>query len=1659
MASSSDAWDWSVNDVLAFFRGGVTEYVDNAPDFNSPPMNSFLTAIEEHEVDGRTLLLGIDSTTLGAEFGVKKLRLRTAIIRCRDKLRAQSPKYAADQQLTILAPLSRGIIASASPAIAPLISTPESVAENGKQQEYVVLDSNGRKRRKLDLTATSPAVPETSPSTSAVIVQPVLSATKRTRGYLPDAALSVEEIFFGTTEVGHEIKHEEPAGDVEHYTPKEGSSHPENFRFSPQDKATGDIHAINKRMQRFLLEPEYVDLPKRDGTAALALLPYKDDSQGVRSAMVFEERQDSVVALRENASQLGRHTVSHDEAAPDAVEITNIEDEVLPLYGELDGDGEVELTDDDDGSGDMAEEEDDDDFESFAKWSAFIDQYVADLALTWQQKRAAEEGGNNRAWRVWNMTEKKKSIRDGLVARAQTQVDHLSSRLTRLRESILDAEWRSEARLDEACACLDETVKQREEVRWKISIWQRHHEPGHTIKRTSTKASTAPKSHSKSGPTFVPDPDDLIDYSPAPAQAPEEVQQAEIVYDADDDEYHSAATSPAPTPGSFRAPLDGFVVQSDGEDNAVGGAADFETSEADMPDAFDAASSGKESSFAPESAADEDEDELPSPSTFIAARKFKSSPQTPIKTSSTPTGPKPKMFVDLSNLTSKASSSSSKSKKRSGKGVTAVLPSDPHNATPAEIDTWDYQELLKGMNRHHLLIIWLRAIGIDGRKRLATFIREATVPKFQEMLLKSCEALQKNRVGASLDDDAALGTARELYIRYLFPHSAEEEVNEPSPEMFRTILIPGQASMFSRALSSYLKKQSIFGDKQTPTSKPGSSNAPVIISSSDERTANGSGGEGFTPIKARKRQPKRSVAAQQVRKLAAERERRYNESQTTDSAQLAAMIGSDSGPAHVDINPVRSNGEPPVYILDSIARRMKPHQIDGVRFLWREVTASGASDAQGCILAHTMGLGKTMQAIAFLVAVTEAAHSNDKRMRLQLPQHLCPKGIANRNLRVLVLCPPALLQNWCHEVEMWSEGRLGRTRTIETANKIRHLDYLEEWTQWGGVIIVGYSLFRSICYEDSVRGRKGLEETKRLRSMLLESSEIVIADEAHTLKDDTSDTASAAKQLRTESRIALTGTPMSNDVEEIYSLVSFVAPDFLGEKPEFRADYQEPIEAGLYKESSYVQRRKSTMKLKVLHAQIQPKVNRANIEVLRGSLKSKTEFVVTLPLTPVQDELYRKTIMNLLHKEGSEKASSVAIFGWLAVLQLLTNHPQCFRRKLLEDPKRSKGKKTKRDTTASEVEADVDADDGTPAPTESGVETPPSLATSAADSAAAADKAEAENVRALGFSEDMIQSLLESFDNSMDPSLSAKTAVFVELLERCIECQDKVLVFSGSILTLNFLGDLLRHNRHRFGDYRRIDGAVNPAARMSMLEDFQKPDVNVMLISTRAGGVGLNIQNANRVFIFDFGFNPTNEEQAIGRAYRLGQTKPVYVYRLMTGGTFETNIYNKQLFKSSLASRVVDKKNPRRAAEKEVREYLYEPKEVRQEPLQEWMGKDPNVLDQLLAKHGPGKAGKVDTMIRAIKTMETLQEEEIDAPLNDEEQREVNQEIAAGLQRPRGRRPGSTQVAMPNGVASTQAAPTATIPRFNGAPPPSTYSAARPTQVVRLNMAGLPFPK
>lgn len=695
----------------------------------------------------------------------------------------------------------------------------------------------------------------------------------------------------------------------------------------------------------------------------------------------------------------------------------------------------------------------------------------------------------------------------------------------------------------------------------------------------------------------------------------------------------------------------------------------------------------------------------------------------------------------------------------------------------------------------------------------------------------------------------------------------------------------------------------------------------------------------YTPIRKRKYVVQESQGTLDKRQAAQDRMRGDEERRRREElkSRFKPRDSNNAGTSKVIVNPGKLEDQDFIYLNPEFGNgaKIQPHQEQGLQFLWREITAE-PEDPQGCLLAQTMGLGKTMQAIALLVTLSEAAQSPNKNIRHQVPRHL-------RKSCTLVLCPPALLENWWDEFLIWlpkhSSKCIGELRKVSVSfQPLDRLGVIQAWSNNGGILLIGYDTFKNLIHNPSRTEKKSMtkkaalddDQHERVKEALLKRANLVIADEAHSFKCKLSKLNSAMTQIGTRSRIALTGSPLNNNLQEYYTIIDWIAPNYLGTYPEFKATYEEPIREGLYHESTISQYRESRKRLKALELEMEPKVHRANNSVLHNALKGKMEFVVKVPLTKLQEEVYRIYVDSIRSATSGQEPEKASLWCWLGVLQLLCNHPKCFNDQILTVKADLANGGRSRASTSKKPPDPNSIDEGLLGSDEDGAllaEPPAQFAFS----------------RIVDECEKYFQAVVEPLDALC---LSNKMQILMNILKFANAAREKVLVFSHRIATLDYIEEQLTRDHE---SYARIDGKSAAQKRQQITKSFNEGNVNVCLISTRAGGTGLNLYGANRVVILDEHFNPAWELQAIGRAYRIGQQKPVYVYRLTAGGTFEQEIQNQALFKEQLANRVVDKKNPNRSALRGAGSYLVPPTTLQEEDVSQYLGHDPIILDRLLA--------------------------------------------------------------------------------------------------------------
>lgn len=612
-----------------------------------------------------------------------------------------------------------------------------------------------------------------------------------------------------------------------------------------------------------------------------------------------------------------------------------------------------------------------------------------------------------------------------------------------------------------------------------------------------------------------------------------------------------------------------------------------------------------------------------------------------------------------------------------------------------------------------------------------------------------------------------------------------------------------------------------------------------------------------------------------------------------------------------------------IYIPESIGSKIKEHQIDGVRFLWNTIVASEAASGGG-LLAHAMGLGKTMQVITLLVVIAESARSPDPSVHSQIPQ-----GI--RESKTLILCPPGLLENWIDEILSWAPQNLLGELFMLGSNVVaqERFPMVRQWASAGGLLVMSLDLFTACVHENC---------DEEMTALLLETPSIVVCDEAHLLKNPTSQRHKASRGFKTKNRIALTGSPLTKGIEDYYWMIDWVSPGYLADHAEFTQRFETPIKDGLFADSDPNARRKARKQLHVLKGLVDPIVHRRDTDVLRAELPQKREFIITVPLTEIQKRAYESYLDAHDGPWGANFSGQSGVWALVASLTRLLAHPYIFKVKM-EKAKKAKTPKS-----------DVNVEDGLPERNRS------EIMTSLADRR------------------------IEDLENSN------KMLVLLKILDECRRVGDKVLMFSQSKDILNYVENICRRQRRA---YQRLDGNTKIADRQNAIKKFNSSQsIEIYLISTRAGGIGFNMCGANRVVIFDFKYTPAEEKQAIGRAYRIGQVKPVFVYYLTVGGTYEDSIRNTTVFKSQLASRIVDKKNPNPWANR-LKEVRRRPTIPDVQDISHARNLDP-VLDAVLEQYA--NPDDKEPIVRAITRTEAFEEEE-KFELTPEDKLEAEQDI------------------------------------------------------------------
>ncbi|KAF2863796.1 hypothetical protein K470DRAFT_254688 [Piedraia hortae CBS 480.64] len=484
------------------------------------------------------------------------------------------------------------------------------------------------------------------------------------------------------------------------------------------------------------------------------------------------------------------------------------------------------------------------------------------------------------------------------------------------------------------------------------------------------------------------------------------------------------------------------------------------------------------------------------------------------------------------------------------------------------------------------------------------------------------------------------------------------------------------------------------------------------------------------------------------------------------------------------------------------------YQKTGVQWLWELY-----SQQVGGIIGDEMGLGKTIQAISFIAAL----HYSGK---LTQP--------------VIIVCPATVMKQWVNEFHRWwpplrvSILHTSGSGMLDIKGESRYEDALEEGNG-GQKPVKNARAARRIVNKVLQDGHVLVTTYTGLQTYADQLIPVdwgyAVLDEGHKIRNPNTRITIYCKELRTHNRVILSGTPMQNNLTELWSLFDFVYPMRLGTLVTFREQFEIPIKLGGYANASNLEVETAAKCAETLKDTISPYLLQRFKADVAADLPNKSERVLFCKLTPLQRQAY-EWFLKSNDMKSILAGKRHALFG-VDILRKICNHPDLLYHKR---------------------------------PTE------------------VSDYGEA--------------------------SKSGKMCVLRALLEIWKRDGHKTLLFAQHRIMLDILEPFLRTLPGI--NFLRMDGTTSIKDRQGLVDKFNaSPEIHIFLLTTKVGGLGINLTGANRVIIYDPDWNPSTDVQARERAWRLGQKREVEIYRLMTAGTIEEKIYHRQIFKQILTNKIL----------------------------------------------------------------------------------------------------------------------------------------------------------
>ncbi|XP_027030782.2 TATA-binding protein-associated factor 172 [Tachysurus fulvidraco] len=521
-----------------------------------------------------------------------------------------------------------------------------------------------------------------------------------------------------------------------------------------------------------------------------------------------------------------------------------------------------------------------------------------------------------------------------------------------------------------------------------------------------------------------------------------------------------------------------------------------------------------------------------------------------------------------------------------------------------------------------------------------------------------------------------------------------------------------------------------------------------------------------------------------------------------------------------------------------IKAELRKYQQDGVNWL----SFLNKYKLHG-ILCDDMGLGKTLQSICIL--------AGDHYLRAQ--EYARTKAADCCPLPSIVVCPPTLTGHWVDEV--------GKFCSKEYLNPLHYTGppteraRLQHQVKKHNLVVASYDVVRNDI--DFFRNIK---------------FNYCILDEGHVIKNGKTKLSKAMKQLSANYRVILSGTPIQNNVLELWSLFDFLMPGFLGTERQFAARYGKPILASRDAKSSSREQEAGVLAMEALHRQVLPFLLRRMKEDVLQDLPPKIIQDYYCNLSPLQVQLYEDfaksrakvnvdDVLSTSAQEDEDKPKLKAtghVFQALQYLRKLCNHPALVLTPQHPEHKRITEQLTSQNSSLRDIQ-------------------------------------HAPKLSALK------QLLLDCGLGSSGSS---------DVSTEAVVAQHRVLIFCQLKSMLDMVEHDLLKPQLPTVTYLRLDGSVPAGLRHSIVSRFNNdPSIDVLLLTTHVGGLGLNLTGADTVVFVEHDWNPMRDLQAMDRAHRIGQKRVVNVYRLITRGTLEEKIMGLQKFKMSIANTVISQEN------------------------------------------------------------------------------------------------------------------------------------------------------